>query len=56
MLTIDANRCPTCPKKETCADRRVLLRTLSPVVNAANLDEEAEHADITISLNCHRTA
>ena len=38
MWTIDMNRCPACPAKETCADRKKILQTLSPVATELNTD------------------
>jgi len=35
MWTVDA-RCPSCSKKETCADRKELISTLSPLTNKLN--------------------
>lgn len=38
MWTIDMNRCPACPEKDKCADRKKILQTLSPVTNELNTD------------------
>lgn len=52
MWTIDMNRCPACAAKDTCPDRKQILRALSPVVNEINLDDEQPHADGIIIVSC----
>lgn len=52
MWTIDMNRCPACAHKDTCPDRKKILRALSPIVNEINLDDEAAHADGIIIISC----
>lgn len=52
MWTIDMNRCPACAAKDTCSDRKQILRALSPVVNEINLDDEQPHADGIIIVSC----
>ena len=37
MWTVDA-RCSQCKHKETCADRKKILTTLSPLANELNTD------------------
>lgn len=39
MWTIDT-RCPSCSKKELCADRKELIGTLSPLTNQLNTKAE----------------
>lgn len=38
MWTADANRCPSCPEKESCADRKRIIPALSALVNELNSD------------------
>lgn len=38
MWTADANRCPACPEKETCADRKKIIPALSELVHTLNTD------------------
>ena len=38
MWTVDANRCPSCPEKETCADRKKIITTLSGLSHELNTD------------------
>lgn len=54
MWTIDANRCPSCPRKDTCEDRKAIIKAMSPVINGINLDDSGEHADGIIILACKR--
>lgn len=39
MWTVDA-RCPSCSKKDKCADRKALISTLSPLTNQLNTQPE----------------
>lgn len=36
MWTVDMNRCPACPEKETCADRKKIVQTLSALAMDLN--------------------
>lgn len=38
MWTIDMSRCPSCPYKDDCKDRKKLLSVLSPTSNELNTD------------------
>lgn len=43
MWTADMNRCPTCPAKADCKDRKKILQTLSTITHEMNTDPE--HVD-----------
>lgn len=38
MWTVDMNRCPACPDKDGCADRKKIVQTLSALVLEMNTD------------------
>lgn len=38
MFTVDANKCPACPEKETCADRKKILPVLSTLAHELTTD------------------
>jgi len=38
MWTADANRCPGCVQKDTCADRKKIIPALSALVHELNTD------------------
>jgi hypothetical protein len=38
MWTVDMSRCPACPDKESCADRKEILTTLSGTSHKLNTD------------------
>jgi hypothetical protein len=54
MWTVDMNRCQSCSTKTECADRKKILKALSPVINEINLDDENEHPDGVIIVSCRR--
>ena len=39
MWTVDMNRCPGCPEKTDCADRKKILQTLSGITHEMNTDQ-----------------
>lgn len=43
MWTPDVNRCPACPKREKCADQKVIRKVLSALTNELNTNPE--HVD-----------
>ena len=43
MWTIDTTRCPACPQKEQCADRKKLVQALSEL--ALQLNTDPAHVD-----------
>jgi hypothetical protein len=38
MWTVDMNRCPVCPVKDDCADRRKIIQALSRETMELNTD------------------
>lgn len=38
MWTVDANKCPSCPDKEQCKDRKLIIQTLSELSHKLNRD------------------
>lgn len=38
MWTVDMNRCPPCPVKDQCADRKRIVQTLSKMAMDLNTD------------------
>lgn len=43
MFTVDMNRCPACPDKDTCQDRKEIVTTLSAL--AMKLNTDPAHVD-----------
>jgi hypothetical protein len=58
MWTIDMNRCSACSKKDICPDRKMLLKTLSPLLAERNANDEAETAggDGVIIVSCRASS
>lgn len=55
MWTVDMNRCPACPAKETCADRKRIVTNLSKETFDMNTDPAHVEGpgDGIIIVSCH---
>ena len=56
MWTVDMNRCPSCPDKLTCADRKKILLNLSGITHEMNTDPAHTDGpgDGIIIVACHQ--